>query len=469
MSDSVIEGESIEVVEAGEVLPSPVVAETRAPMAVALRAREAKSTNLALFGTEDPVELIQKATVIATALDKMIRDRGLVKDIKGNEHVLIEGWKALAMMVGVVVVVVETRLFNNGYEAIAEVRRPDPAYGQGYTVLSRAESHCSKAEHRWGKADEFAVQGVAQTRAQGRALRDVLGFIITLAGFQAAPAEEMTQIESEGVTDASGETRLPDGVKDGAGNRRPWWKSWKDVFIALDRAAGFDLAEEGAKGESQQLGEQALEATHDVKTTRGLKDNNERETFRSRLHDVLWLLLDRADESVPFAPGEPPPMPMVWASWNEVFPAMNLPIPGEAVGSDLPSESDGVQASEGESSDGPETGGGSAEGVPTAADRAEGRQAELEAKKVADLTDAEAAELADLLRGEALEAGVDETAAALDADAEAEVANEAMDAADEEAAAEANPEDPYAGGADPADVADIPFGDADVGPPPEES
>jgi len=72
-------------------------------------------------------------------------------------------------------------------------------------VLSRAEHSCSSEEvlkrrdgstyFKWkdarGKPEEFAIKSMAQTRALGKALRLPLGWIVSLAGYKATPAEEM--------------------------------------------------------------------------------------------------------------------------------------------------------------------------------------------------------------------------------------------------------------------------------------
>jgi hypothetical protein len=58
--------------------------------------------------------------------------------------------------------------------------------------VAGAESMCLRSERAWSKRDEFAVRSMAQTRASGKALRLALGYIVTLAGWEALPAEEIT-------------------------------------------------------------------------------------------------------------------------------------------------------------------------------------------------------------------------------------------------------------------------------------
>lgn len=138
-----------------------------------------------LFRTDDPVEVVERATRAADALKRVIEDRGMVQNIKGREHVLVAGWQTLGSMLGVVPVVAWTRPLENGWEARVEARTLD-----GRTV-GAAEAMCTRDESTWKKRDDFALRSMAQTRATSKALRGPLGFVVTLAGYSDTPAEEM--------------------------------------------------------------------------------------------------------------------------------------------------------------------------------------------------------------------------------------------------------------------------------------
>jgi hypothetical protein len=146
-----------------------------------------------LFRTEDPLEIIGKATRIAEALSKVLRDQKLTSNISGREHVRVEGWTLLGTMLGVYPVVEWTRpLGDGGWEARVEARTLSGA------VVGAAEASCSRSEKEWGPTptrgkmrDDYALRSMAQTRAVSKALRGPLGFVVTLAGYEATPAEEM--------------------------------------------------------------------------------------------------------------------------------------------------------------------------------------------------------------------------------------------------------------------------------------
>ena len=89
-------------------------------------------------------------------------------------------------MLGVFPVLEWTRKLDNGWEARVEAKTLSGA------IVGAAEAECTRDERAWASRDDFALRSMAQTRATAKALRMPLGFVMTLGGFQATPAEEMT-------------------------------------------------------------------------------------------------------------------------------------------------------------------------------------------------------------------------------------------------------------------------------------
>ena len=141
-----------------------------------------------LFGTDDPVEVIERATRVADALKDVIVRRKLYETIQGKDHVKVEGWQLLGSMLGVTAVCVATEPVDGGWKATVEARTIDGR------VIGRADALCTKHEKRgpWKNADEYARLSMSQTRATSKALKGPLGFVISLAGYATTPAEEMT-------------------------------------------------------------------------------------------------------------------------------------------------------------------------------------------------------------------------------------------------------------------------------------
>ena len=144
------------------------------------------SEALTLFGTSDPIAVLGQASRVALALAQVIKKQGLFTVIQKKEYVHVEGWTLLGSMLGVTPQIEWTRKLENGWEA-----RAIAVFNQTGKTVGAGEAQCLRSESKWAKADDYAVRGMAQTRAISRALRGPLGFVVVLAGFAATPADEM--------------------------------------------------------------------------------------------------------------------------------------------------------------------------------------------------------------------------------------------------------------------------------------
>jgi hypothetical protein len=149
--------------------------------ALALRPQQ----DVGLFGTTEPAVVIQKATQVAVALKDVIRSQKLISNISGKEYPRCEAWTLLGTMLGVFPVTVWTKEVEGGWEARVEARTRDGS------IIGAAEALCLRSERNWANRDSFALRSMAQTRATAKCLRMPLGFVMTLAGYEATPAEEM--------------------------------------------------------------------------------------------------------------------------------------------------------------------------------------------------------------------------------------------------------------------------------------
>ena len=143
--------------------------------------------SVTLFGTNNPVELVQRATAIANALAPVIRQKKLFTTIGGREHVHVDGWSFLGTMLGVYPVLAWSREIPGGFEARVEAKARDGS------VVGAAECQCTREEKTWSSRDDHSLRSMAETRAASKALRLPLGFVMTLAGYDPTPAEEMTR------------------------------------------------------------------------------------------------------------------------------------------------------------------------------------------------------------------------------------------------------------------------------------
>jgi len=148
-----------------------------------------------------PEDVIRRATSISKELAKIVEDRKLYTVLNGKKFVRVEGWTTLGAMLGILPREVSAeRQEDGGYLAIVElVRVSDGA------IIGRGSALCGMDEHdrngnpTWGGRAEYARRSMSITRATGKAYRLGFSWIMTLAGYEATPAEEMDGVIVEAV------------------------------------------------------------------------------------------------------------------------------------------------------------------------------------------------------------------------------------------------------------------------------
>lgn len=194
----------------------------------------------AIIKAEQPDEIIAKATTIANALKRLIDSQSMAVNVGGKKkHVEVGAWQACGVMLGA--------LGGEALHAETVWTRPvrDPETGQlikhHYTVnetkkdgtrreyevdghdweacvevktaagvvVGRAEAMVSRAESTWATRSDPANRSMAETRAESRAFRRAIGWIIAIAGYNPTPAEEMPpqRAEAPEVVEASPELK----------------------------------------------------------------------------------------------------------------------------------------------------------------------------------------------------------------------------------------------------------------------
>jgi hypothetical protein len=161
------------------------------------------STQLAPL--EDPKGFVAGYTAMADELNEIIRTKNLSARIGQSNHVLVEGWCLLGAMLGVFPQTVWTRPVMEGDEKVGWEARVEARTRDG-ALVGAAEAECLRSERTWKSRDDYALRSMAQTRATSKALRQPLGFVVSLAGYNPTPAEEMQSDEpppvSEFISDA---------------------------------------------------------------------------------------------------------------------------------------------------------------------------------------------------------------------------------------------------------------------------
>jgi hypothetical protein len=148
--------------------------------------------------TKPVYDIVNKDSMLSLSneLAKLIQERGLTTNIKGKQYVNVEGWQFSGSALGLMPIITEvTDLTRRGeqpgqvefkYLAKCEVRKITTG-----EVVSTGIAICSSFEKTKSAFDEYAILSMAQTRAIGKAYRNLLAWLMKAAGFEATPAEEM--------------------------------------------------------------------------------------------------------------------------------------------------------------------------------------------------------------------------------------------------------------------------------------
>lgn len=154
---------------------------------------KAKATNVQTFNVKPSLAHTKK---LVAEMMKFIDDNKLSVSIAGKKYLQVEAWQFAGSQLNLTAIVTdiedvtpqtEGKLVPK-YKATVEVIH-NPT-GQ---LVSRGFALCSKAESKKSSFDEYAVASMAQTRAIGKAYRNILAWLVKMAGFEGTPAEEINR------------------------------------------------------------------------------------------------------------------------------------------------------------------------------------------------------------------------------------------------------------------------------------
>jgi hypothetical protein len=151
--------------------------------------KEVKSTKMPKVASYD-IARADETLSLATDLAKFIRENKLTHNVQGKEYVNVEGWQYAGSRLGIVPIVDQVLDMSHDGEIKYNARvslfdlRSQQTVGAGFAV-------CSNKENGKKFYAEYAIASMAQTRAIGKAYRNILAWIIRAAGYEPTPAEEM--------------------------------------------------------------------------------------------------------------------------------------------------------------------------------------------------------------------------------------------------------------------------------------
>ena len=136
-----------------------------------------------------PNVVVQDAQIKADMLYSVVEKQHLYMQIRDKKYLTLEAWEILGKfcdLTATVEWVNPVELWGSkGFEARVEIKD-----NKG-KVISIAESMCMSDEPNWKGKPIFQLKSMSQTRAMSKAYRMCLSFIVSLAGYNATPAEEM--------------------------------------------------------------------------------------------------------------------------------------------------------------------------------------------------------------------------------------------------------------------------------------
>lgn len=155
---------------------------------------DGQSTHLAI--QRDPSAVLAEATKAAIALKEVISKKAKPVMFNGEQYLEFEDWQTLGKFYSLSA---QTRdalpVDINGVQgAKASADVVDLRSGE---IIGHAESYCMRDEQNWKSKPWFQLASMAQTRAGSKALRNVLSWVVVLAGYKPTPAEEMESIQPD--------------------------------------------------------------------------------------------------------------------------------------------------------------------------------------------------------------------------------------------------------------------------------
>jgi hypothetical protein len=150
------------------------------------KAPKSAVSNLALGNADDSLKL-------ARELQRFVKENKLTSNIQGKEFPNVEAWQFAGGLLGLSSLLesTEERSTETEIKWHATVKVIHLATGN---IVGRGFATCSNKESTKKFFADYAICSMAQTRAVGKAYRLALGWLMKAAGFEATPAEEMSEV-----------------------------------------------------------------------------------------------------------------------------------------------------------------------------------------------------------------------------------------------------------------------------------
>ena len=200
-----------------------------------------------------PEVVLAEAQKAAKSLADVVSKKKKPVMMNGEQYLEFEDWQTVGRFYGVTAKIISTTYIEygeaKGFEARAVAVRAD-----GFEV-SAAEAMCLNDEPNWKSKPLFQLRSMAQTRAAAKALRNVLAWVVVLAGYRPTPAEEIQGM----VNGNKPPVAAPQKKTDPQADPTKISEAQRKRFYAIAKSTGF--SDDEIKGHLLTLG---IEHTADI-------------------------------------------------------------------------------------------------------------------------------------------------------------------------------------------------------------
>lgn len=141
-----------------------------------------------------PQLVLDEAKIAARALTDVISQKKKPVKFNGEQYLEFEDWLTIAKFYGLACRTYDPEpvSIDNGPETVVGAKaRAEVVEVKSGRVIGAASAWCLRDEPNWRSKPWYQLGSMAQTRAGAKALRNLLSWVVVLAGYKTTPAEEM--------------------------------------------------------------------------------------------------------------------------------------------------------------------------------------------------------------------------------------------------------------------------------------
>lgn len=144
-----------------------------------------------------PQAVVDEARIAARVLTDIIEQKKKPVKFNGEQYLEFEDWQTIGKFYGLACRTLDPEPMeiktDDGVTAVGGAKaRAEVVDVKSGRVIGTASAWCLRDEPNWKNKPWFQLASMAQTRAGARAMRNLLSWVVVLAGYKTTPAEEMT-------------------------------------------------------------------------------------------------------------------------------------------------------------------------------------------------------------------------------------------------------------------------------------